>query len=323
MMAAKQVLAINTDPTRHGHQGRLRRHRRPPRHPPRGRRRAPATRDRRLNRCKTEPACTRGDPWTWLRPDTTSRHERERHGRDDGGLVGAARPRVPQRLEGVRAAARAHRRLGDGRPAPGRAGPRRQRGGRARHLVLGRQRRAVRRHGALGLGQVDARPLPVAPDRADGGRGPHRRRGRHRWSSRAAPRAAAHQDVHGLPALRPAPPPPPARQRRLRPRGAGQGQGQRLTRAGEMLELVGLGGLGDSTPTELSRRHAAAGGVGPGPGQRSRDPAVRRAVLRARPADPAGHAGRGRRLQRELKKTVCSSPTTSPRPSSWATASPS
>ena len=44
-------------------------------------------------------------------------------GSGDGGLVGAARPRVPQRLEGVRAEATADRGLGDGRPAPGRVWP--------------------------------------------------------------------------------------------------------------------------------------------------------------------------------------------------------
>ena len=67
-------------------------------------------------------------------------------------------------------------------------------------------------------------------------------------------------------------------------------------------EAVHHGGWGDSYPDELpgGMRVASAGA-----GDRSRDHAVRRAVQRARPADPPRHAGRGRcKLQRELKKTM-------------------
>ena len=46
-------------------------------------------------------------------------------------------------------------------------------------------------------------------------------------------------------------------------------------------------------PRPALRRHAAAGRAGPGAGRRPAGDDVRRAVLRARPADPPGHAERG------------------------------
>ena len=53
-------------------------------------------------------------------------------------------------------------------------------------------------------------------------------------------------------------------------------------------------GLGEPAPRPALRRHAAARRPGPRARRRPRDPALRRAVLRARPADPPRHAGRGR-----------------------------
>ena len=78
-----------------------------------------------------------------------------------------------------------------------------------------------------------------------------------------------------------------------------------------MLELVGLAGLGAGPARSAVGRHAAARRPGPGAGHRPGGPAVRRAVLRPRPADPARHAGRGRPPARARStRRWCSSPTT-------------
>ncbi len=71
----------------------------------------------------------------------------------------------------------------------------------------------------------------------------------------------------------------------------GQARKQRLTTAHEVLGKVGLDGWGASYPDELSggmqQRVGLARALANDPG----DPAVRRAVQRAGPADPARHAG--------------------------------
>ena len=64
---------------------------------------------------------------------------------------------------------------------------------------------------------------------------------------------------------------------------AGRGDG-RAGRPDRLRELL---------PRPALRRHAAAGRAGPGAGRRPGRAALRRAVLRARPADPPGHAERG------------------------------
>ena len=73
----------------------------------------------------------------------------------------------------------------------------------------------------------------------------------------------------------------------------GEGKGDRRNRAQEMVDLVGLSGYENNLPRPALRRHAAAGRPGPRARRRPRRPDVRRAVLRARPADPARHAERG------------------------------
>ena len=75
-------------------------------------------------------------------------------------------------------------------------------------------------------------------------------------------------------------------------RGDGQ-DGAPRHGAKEMVDLVGLTGYENVLPRPALRRHAAARRPGPGAGRRPRHAAVRRAVLRARPADPPRHAERG------------------------------
>ena len=74
----------------------------------------------------------------------------------------------------------------------------------------------------------------------------------------------------------------------------GESQGGSARRApGEMLTLVGLEGHGEQLPRPAVGRPAAARRPRPGARGRPRGDALRRAVQRARPADPAGHAERG------------------------------
>ena len=60
----------------------------------------------------------------------------------------------------------------------------------------------------------------------------------------------------------------------------------RMARADEVLEVVGLGGMGNCVPRRAVRRDAAARRLGARALHRPRDHAVRRAVQRARPVDP-------------------------------------
>ena len=108
-----------------------------------------------------------------------------------------------------------------------------------------------------------------------------------------AARAAPAQDLDGVPALRAAAAPPGHRQRLVRPgdprhrQGRADEAGRRGGRAGGALRLREL------LPRPALRRHAAAGRAGPCARRRPGRPALRRAVLRAGPADPPGHAERG------------------------------
>ena len=73
-------------------------------------------------------------------------------------------------------------------------------------------------------------------------------------------------------------------------------------------------GLREVLPRPAVRRHAAARRPRPGARQRPGDAALRRAVLGARPADPARHAERGHpAAPASSARRWSSSPTTSPR----------
>ena len=100
-------------------------------------------------------------------------------------------------------------------------------------------------------------------------------------------------DGHGVPAFRPAAASLGARQCRLPARGPGhRPRRTRETRAREMIELVGLAGRETDYPAPAFRRPAAAGRHRPLARGRAGAVVPRRAVLGARPADPARDAGR-------------------------------
>ena len=99
---------------------------------------------------------------------------------------------------------------------------------------------------------------------------------------------------HGVPALRAAAAPPDRGQRGVRARDPrASTRSEREAKANEVLETVGLGGLGDVLSRRALRRDAAARRARARARDRPRDHAVRRAVQRAGPADPPRHAGRG------------------------------
>ena len=104
--------------------------------------------------------------------------------------------------------------------------------------------------------------------------------------------AAPHERLDGLPALRAVPPPARRRQRRLRAGGAGSAKAERLARADELLGLVGLAPV-PLLPRPAVGRDAAACRPRSGARRRPGGAALRRGLLRPRPADPARHAGRG------------------------------
>ncbi len=162
-----------------------------------------------------------------------------------------------------------------------------------RRLVRRPARRGLRRHGPVGLGEVDAGPDDQPAPRPDGRRDRGRRRGPAHDRCRTTPRAPATQDQHGVPALRAAPASPDRRQRRLRPRGAGDGARGPSAQGGRGARGRRPRRLGPALPGRAVGGDAAARGARQSPRHRSGDHAVRRAVQRARPADPPRHAGRG------------------------------
>ena len=139
--------------------------------------------------------------------------------------------------------------------------------------------------------------------------------------SRAA-RPAPQAGLDGVPALRAAAAPAGDRQRRLRAGDPRHGQ-EGAAREGGRGRLAGRPRrIRDVLPGPALRRHAAAGRPGPSAGGRARHPALRRAVLRARPADPPRHAERGDPAPpTSSARPWSSSPTTSRRRSSSATGS--
>ena len=107
-----------------------------------------------------------------------------------------------------------------------------------------------------------------------------------------AARAAPPHGLDGLPALRAARPPARDRQRRVRPRDPGRVEGRTLAR--ERDPHTGRPrGRGQPVPRSALRRDAAACRPGARLRRRPQADALRRALQRARPADPARHAGRG------------------------------
>ena len=219
----------------------------------------------------------------------------EREPGPGGAHRGRARHLRAAPVEGVRAEGGERAGVtGARRAAPqGAEGADRLRRRRLRPQLRRRPRRGLRRHGAVRLRQVHAGPVPDPADRAHGGRGRLPGRGHPALQREVAARAAPAQDLDGVPALRAAAAPPGHRQRRLRPGDPRRRQGRadearrRGDRAGGALRLREL------LPRPALRRHAAAGRAGPcARGQPGR-PALRRAVLRAGPADPPGHAERG------------------------------
>src|SRR5690606_16839571 len=137
-----------------------------------------------------------------------------------------------------------------------------------------------------------ARTVPHPAHRAHRRKRDDRRRGRDRRLPRPPARPAPAPRQHGVPALRPAAAPPGDRERGVRAGGPGRAQG-RQARAGRGDPVAGgPGGSRRRLPRPALRRHAAA--RRPGPRARRGPPghALRRAVQRARPADPPRHAGR-------------------------------
>ena len=176
----------------------------------------------------------------------------------------------------------------------GAAGEDRLRRRRQGRLLRRRARRGLRGDGPVRLRQVHPGALPDPADRADRRHGRDRRRRHHRRLDDAQLRDLRRTHVSmvfqhfGL---------LPHRQvidnvaYGLEIRGVGKAE--RRAKAEEIVDLVGLTGYENVLPRPALRRHAAARRPGPCAGRRPDAAAVRRAVLRARPADPPRHAERG------------------------------
>ena len=208
---------------------------------------------------------------------------------------------------------------------PARRAPRedrlRRRRARRQHRRLAR--RGVRGHGPLRLRQVHARPHADPADRAHRRHGQDRRPGRDRLRRRRAARAAPAQGVDGVPALRAARPPHGDRQRRVRARDPGRVEGRAARGAPTRCSSSSAShDVATSFPSQLSGGMQQRVGPRAGVRGRARADALRRAVQRARSADPPRHAGRGDPAPgRDRARRWSSSPTTSPRRSGSATAS--
>ncbi|CAA9366041.1 MAG: Glycine betaine ABC transport system, ATP-binding protein OpuAA, partial [uncultured Nocardioidaceae bacterium] len=212
----------------------------------------------------------------------------------DDGLIARAGPGGAGPVEDLRPPGRQDRRHSRRGAVPSRPEAedrlRRRRQGRLLRRGPGR---GLRRHGTLRLGQVDAGAVPDPADRAHGRHRDPRRHRRHRRVGEPAPRRAPQPRLDGLPALRAAAAPPGDRQRRLRARDPGDGQEGAAGEGGRGLRSRRPQRLRDVVPRSALRRHAAARRSRPRAGRRAVDAAVRRAVLRSRPADPSRHAERG------------------------------
>ena len=212
------MLAINTDRRRaHGHEGRLRGDRRPARDRARDRRRAAAR--GRLTGCDSGHGA-RG-PWTRageaaqdephrLAPTISCRGVWKVFGPHPERVVGSADADLP---------APSSRRAPAASPRSATSASTCPRGER------------VRGDGTVGLGQVDARALPVSR-LIEPTAGTVLIDGEDVAAARPERLRELRRDrrVDGVPALRAAPPPPRARQRRVRPRGAGQVEGRPRSR---------------------------------------------------------------------------------------------
>ena len=196
-------------------------------------------------------------------------------------------------------------------------------GGQGR-LVRRGARRGLRRHGPLRLRQVHAGPAADPADRAD----------RRAPSSSAARTSPAMDDAalrelvarkvsmvfqhFGLLPHRKV-----RRQRRVRARGARRGQGPAAQPGPGDGRPRRPHGLREQLPRPALRRHAAARRAWPARWPRDPEAAdVRRAVLGARPADPARHAERGHPAARGGRQDDgLHHPRPRRRRSSWATGS--
>ena len=207
----------------------------------------------------------------------------------------AARPVGAEPLEDLRQGLRPHHRHAGRRPVARRPqGEDRLRGRRQGRLLRGRARRGLRGDGPVRLRQVHAGALPDPADRADRRRGASSTGIDITKASESELRDLRRKHISmvfqhfGL---------LPHRQvidnvaYGLEVRGIGKKE--RRAKADEIVELVGPQGLRAVLPRPALRRHAAARRPGPRAGQRPVAAALRRAVLRARPADPARHAERG------------------------------
>ena len=198
------------------------------------------------------------------------------------------------RLEGLRPERRQGHRHTRCRALPRRpAREDRQRDRGPRRLAGDQPRRGLRGHGTIRLRQVHAGADAHPPDRANRRKHPHHRPRRDGRGLLEAARAAPPHRLDGLPALRAARAPPRDRQRGLRPRDPGPRQAETARARRRDAAPRRPRGRRQPVPRSALGRHAAASRARPRLRGRSRAHALRRAVQRARPADPARHAGRG------------------------------